>query len=498
MLFHSLADPAAEMYIEQGVCTLIGDLDPEAFQAAWQYLSDRHATLRTAFFWKGLSKPVQVIYQKNFVPFRHQDLADRNEAERHQIIAEQMKSDRTLLSALDQAPLMRVTIFRLDRERWQVLWSIHHLIHDAWSLSVMLREVLTAYESFRAGRRPALSPVSGYQDYVKWLKKNDQSCDPLRVEQFWRRHLAGFQLLTPIPWDGAGSAAAGPHSYHTIAQVLEDGVVAALTTAFRRRQLTLNTIVLAAWAMVLGFNTGLPEVVFGAVTSGRPVDLPGVDSIAGLFIRTLPFRVTMQFDQDLPTWLTAIQRQQLEIIAYEQTPLSQIRKWSELPAGCPLFESLVVYQSAFEGLSGLTTAGLTVLEMRSEGHPHYPLMFRVTPGRQIQLEIVHDTRRLSGTQAGKLLRQLAGIVREMARRPMSRLADLRRSLQSLEDEEEIRQKSQRRARFAQSFSRIKPLPVSSQAAPVGSKGFERGGNVDCRAGAEIRRSGFGCLGRRQS
>ena len=471
LLFHSLADPASEMYIEQGVCTLTGDLDPEAFQAAWQFLADRHAALRTAFFWKGLSKPVQVVYKKAAVPFCRKDLTDRSAAESSQAMAEQMKSDRALLSALDHAPLMRLALFQHDRDCWGALWSIHHLIHDAWSLSVMLREVLTAYESFRAGgragSRPALAPAGSYLDYVKWLK-NNHSHNHLQVEQFWRRHLAGFQSPTPLPYENAGSEAAGPHSYNTVVSVLDENTTAALTTAFRRRQVTLNTVFLAAWAMALGFNTRRTEVMFGAVTSGRPIDLPGVDSMVGLFIRTLPFRVVTQLDLGLPEWLAAIQEQQLRLIEYEQTPLSQIRKWSDLPAGLPLFESLVVYQSAFEGVSGLTTGGLVVREVRSEGHPHYPLMFRVTPGRSIQSEIVHDTRRLSLANADKLLRQTVSIVREMALRPASRVEDLRQHLQALENEEGDRQKSRRRAQFSQSFGRIKPLPISSQGATIHS------------------------------
>jgi alpha-ketoglutarate-dependent taurine dioxygenase len=466
LLFHSLADPASEMYIEQGVCALTGDLDPEAFQAAWQFLADRHDALRTAFFWKGLSKPVQVVYKKTAVPFCRKDLADRSAAERRQAMAEQMKSDRASLSALDQAPLMRLALFRLDRDRWEALWSIHHLIHDAWSLSVMLREVLTAYESFRAGVRPTLLPAGSYLDYVKWLKKNGNSGNHIQAERFWRRHLSGFQDPTPLPYENSGSATS--HSYNTLSSALDEQLAAALTAEFRQRQVTLNTLFLSAWAMVLGFNARRAEVVFGAVTSGRPVDLPGVDRMAGLFIRTLPFRVVTQLDMALPEWLAAIQEQQLRLIEYEQTPLSQIRKWSELPAGLSLFESLVVYQSAFEGITGLTTGGLAIREVRSEGHPHYPLMFRVTPGRSIQLEIVHDTHRLSVSHADKLLRQAASIVREMALRPTGRVEDFRRHLEKLESEEEDRQKSRRRTQFSQSFGRMKPLPISSQVAAVHS------------------------------
>jgi alpha-ketoglutarate-dependent taurine dioxygenase len=458
LLFHALADRASEMYIEQGVCTLTGALDPEAFQAAWQMLSDRHAALRTAFLWKGLSKPIQVVYKKTLVPFCLKDLTDLNDDERRRAIAEQMKTDRALVSTLDHAPLMRLTLFRLGQGHWQALWSIHHLIHDAWSLSIMLREVLMAYDSLRAGGAPALPLVRGYPDYVKWVKKNVQP----QAEQFWRQQLAGFKSPTPLPCESADSPGAETRACNAISHLLEEDGAAALAAAFRQRQVTLNTIFLAAWALVLGFNTRRPEVMFGAVTSGRPIDLPGVDSMVGVFIRTLPFRIGANLDLDLREWLAAIQQQQLQVVEYEQTPLPQIRRWSDLPAGLPLFESIVVYQSAFESISGLTTGGLTIQEVWSEGHPHYPLMFRVTPGPPVLLEIVHDTWRLSSANAGRLLRQTASVVREMARSPMSRVTDLRRHLQTLENEEENRQKSQRRAQFTQSFDRIKPLPISIQ------------------------------------
>src|SRR5262249_45936426 len=130
----------------------------------------------------------------------------------------------------------------------------------------------------------------------------------------------------------------------------------------RGERLTGNTIVQGAWAILLGRYSGQPEVVYGATTSGRPVELKGGEEMVGLVITTLPGRVDGTGDWRVADWLRELQKQQAESRQYEYSPLAQVQSWSGVERGTPLFESIVVFEnypvaSVFEGLPRAASNG---------------------------------------------------------------------------------------------------------------------------------------------
>jgi hypothetical protein len=431
LLFHAIGETGTEMYIEQGVCSVSGRLNSRAFKEAWQFLIDRHVALRTGFFWKGLSRPSQVIYRRAELPFYEEDLTGVDEDEREIIIGEILEKDRSLISSLERAPLMRVSLFKLSTTRWKVVWSIHHLIHDAWSLSIMLKELLIAYEEYANNRLPLMEHAGSYLEYVKWLKASSMEDAKL----FWNSYLAGFKRATALPFDRSNGLVGQIHSYSSSNAILSEDITKALMVTLRENRITLNSAIVAAWSVVLQFNSLDKEVLFGTVSSGRPIELPKVESTVGVFIRTLPFRIVCNKEQDIPELLVSIQQQQLQLIEHEQLPLVEIQRCSELPAGKPLFKSLVVYQSAFEGISGTVSGGLHIEEIKSQGHPHYPLMFRVTPGyikrERVLLEIVHDSYYISNDNAERLLEQVKSILYELIHNSDGKVSDLWKVLEGL-------------------------------------------------------------------
>ena len=130
------------------------------------------------------------------------------------------------------------------------------------------------------------------------------------------------------------------HTFH-----LSAATTAALQTFARQQQLTLNTLVQGAWALLLSRYSGEQDVVFGVTVSGRPATLAGVEAMVGLFINTLPLRVQDNPTQPLLSWLHALQTRQAEARQYDYTPLVQIQNWSEVPRGHALFESLLVFEN---------------------------------------------------------------------------------------------------------------------------------------------------------
>src|SRR6185436_12584937 len=120
---------------------------------------------------------------------------------------------------------------------------------------------------------------------------------------------------------------------------------AALQQFAREHHLTLNTLLQGAWALLLSRYSGEQDVLFGITVAGRPAELPGVETMVGLFINSLPLRVQLAPDAQVGAWLLKVQAQQQALASYEYSPLVQIQGWSELPHGTALFESLLIFEN---------------------------------------------------------------------------------------------------------------------------------------------------------
>ncbi|HYO12017.1 MAG TPA: amino acid adenylation domain-containing protein, partial [Thermoanaerobaculia bacterium] len=402
MLFHTLYSPGSEIYFEQMACTLAGPLDVAAFTRAWGEVVDRQPALRTSFVWEGLERPLQIVRRGVQVPVRVEDWrgipADRLE--------DFLAADRARGFELGRAPLMRLALLRRGEEEHRMVWSFHHLLLDGWCLSLVFREVLTLYEAHRTGAAAVgLEPVRPYREYIAWLLRQDLG----QAESYWREELAGFAAATPVPFDHPGAEAAR--------RAGDFGEVAAALPALPGREVTLNTLVQGAWALTLSWFGGERDVVFGGVVSGRPADLPGVESAIGLFINTLPVRVGVEPGKPAGAWLRRLQERQVRQRAQEWSPLPEVQRWSEVPAGEPLFHSLVVFEnypldsSLGERLTGLEARDFAVAE-----HTNYPLTLTVAARGGLTAEISFD-RRFEGATARRMLGGFAVLLEGLAARP---------------------------------------------------------------------------------
>ena len=343
MLFHTLADPEAGHYVEQFVCRLRGELDPSALQESWNRLLTRHPALRTTIHWIDSDRPYQVVHRHVEHPVEYRDWRGLEPSEQAERLTAYLDSDRRRGFILSQPPLSRSTIVRLGDDLHELIWSIHHAVIDGWCLSVLLHEVLEIYESIRGGYEPGLKPVRPFRDYVAWLRDRDDA----QAEGFWRQALRGVTAATPLGLERSSSHGRGPsrRKVDDRETALPSDITARLQTVGRAHRLTLSTLIQGAWALLLSRYSGRSDVLFGVTVSGRPPELPGVESIVGLFINSLPLRVEVTEAAYLIPWLSKIQATMAELRRFEAVPLSRIQTWSELPAGVPLFESIVIVQN---------------------------------------------------------------------------------------------------------------------------------------------------------
>ncbi|HEX4499521.1 MAG TPA: amino acid adenylation domain-containing protein [Thermoanaerobaculia bacterium] len=399
ILFHCLYSRESSLYVTSFACQL-SRLDAPAFESAWQEVVDRHPVLRTGFCWEGLDQPVQVVARKVELAWERQDWRGLSPADQEERLTRVLLGEPSRLRPLTRAPLLRLALFQVGEGAFHFVFSHHHLILDGWSLPLLLQEVFTFYSARREGWSITLPRPRPFRDYIAWLGEQDLA----RAEEYWRGVLAGFSAPTVLAIDRGGAGAPVEETaYHDLR--LPESAANALRSFARRHQLTLNTLVQGAWALLLARYSGEEDVVFGSVVSGRPPSLAGVESMVGVFINTLPARARISPERPLLPWLRELQEAQAEMRRFEYSPLAQVQRWSAVDRGLPLFESILVFESYQAPDEALRRAGgnLEIGDTRSDLTTSYPLLLSATPGDALDLNLSYDRRRFHGSDTAGLL-----------------------------------------------------------------------------------------------
>ncbi|MEW5861368.1 MAG: amino acid adenylation domain-containing protein [Cyanobacteriota bacterium] len=421
LLFHTLYAPESGMYFEQYSWTVQGDFNAPAFKQAWQSVIDRHPILRTAFFWQDLEKPYQVVYRQAELIWEEQDwrqMSRELQAERLEMF---LQADRDRDFDLSQAPLMRLASIQLANDAYQVVWSHHHILLDGWSGPLVFKEVYAFYQAFCQGQELHLERPRPFREYITWLQQQDLS----KAEAFWRKTLQGFTAPTPLGLDRIHNQASLEKNENEEQMKLSQAVSAALESLARQHRLTINTLVQGAWAILLSRYSGEQDVVFGAISSGRPTDLVGVESIVGMFVNTLPMRVDVNPEAELLPWLNRFQAQQAEMRQYEYSPLVKIQGWSEIPANVSFFESIVTLENyPVEPEQWEENQNLKIYNLQVFEKTNYPLTIMAGTGTQLSLRILYDDRRFDAATITRMLGHFQTLLESIAANPNQRLGDL--------------------------------------------------------------------------
>jgi non-ribosomal peptide synthetase component F len=236
-----------------------------------------------------------------------------------------------------------------------------------------------------------LPPVPPYRDYVAWLAGQDQTI----AEAAWAAALAGARptLLAP----GRPDVPLEP------AKITFDHPAAAVRERARRAGVTVNTVVQSAWATLLRELTGRDDVLFGAVVSGRPPDLPGVEDMVGLFATTVPVRVRGSSAERL-------QEEQSRLRPHHHLGLGAIQR---LAGAGDLFDSLVVFENypvSPGALSAPPECGLTITGVDGSDAAHYPLTLVVSLGQAFHGRVEYRPDVFTEADVRRLLKRLLSLL----------------------------------------------------------------------------------------
>ncbi len=424
MLFHTLLDSESGVYLMQDRYRIGGRIDEEAFLRAWQLVVAAHPALRTSFLWKTQKQPLQIVHKHVDVPVTLIDLRDRAAEEQESHIRSLLQTEQTQGFHMNQPPLIRFRLVRLGEESYELIRSFHHIVMDAWCISLIMVDFVQAYDTLVRGEAPQFRRTRPYRDYINWLQKQERA----RAQAFWQAQLAGLDTPTSLPIDS------GRRQARYLSSVVVDDLTVHLSSqqsdAIRQfcqeHHFTPNTFFQGAWSLLLARYSGQRDVLFGVTVAGRPPGLAGVEDMIGLFINTLPLRVAVGDDDMLLPWLRRLQGQNVELREFESTPLVNIQGWSAFPREESLFDSILVYENA--PIDDKLLRG--DLSFRLEGmehsvHTHYGLTVVILPSDRLGIRISYDRQRFARDAIERMLGHLVELMLDMAARPAAQLGALR-------------------------------------------------------------------------
>ncbi|MGQ4596664.1 amino acid adenylation domain-containing protein [Nocardia sp. R6R-6] len=423
LLFHALYDSdTADGYTVQSLLTLAGTVDSSRLRRAAQALVTRHENLRVAFV-ETDDGPRQLVVADAEIEWHEVDVTGiADEGERDREIDRLIAVDARTRFELTRPPLLRCTLLRIAPDTYRFLLTNHHLVLDGWSTPLLVRELLTLYVT--DGDASVLPPAHSYREFLSWLRTRDDA----QSLAAWADSLAGVDTPTR-----AVPSLAGIESTETgITSVdLSRATVAQLETAGREAGATVNTLVQAAWAMLLAMLTGRTDVVFGGTVSGRPPELGGVEEMVGLFINTLPVRVRLDPAEKVTDLLARVQSEQARLLDHQHIGLAAIHQAVGLPE---LFDTLTVFESYPIDRAALSQAldiaGMRVLDVEGTDATPYPLNLMVIPlrgadGRDtLRITLKYLADQLAPDAARPLLDRFVRLLTQIADNPRALVSQL--------------------------------------------------------------------------
>ncbi|MBU7319853.1 amino acid adenylation domain-containing protein, partial [Paenibacillus oleatilyticus] len=415
MLFHNLMDSESGAYFEQVTFDLQGSFDVGAFSKSLDLLVQRHEALRTNFISGWKDEPVQIVFRDRGCELHYEDVSGLPEAEREKFAADFAALDKAKGFDLAQDSLMRVAILRTGDQAHHFIWSHHHILMDGWCMFSMIKEVFDSYFAFYEQRQPELAPVTPFAQYIEWLEKQDTNA----ASSYWSDYLAGYDQQTLLPQEKSRHKQEGYVPIEMDFELSKE-LSERIERVARQNQVTVSTLVQTVWGLMLQTYNNSKDVVFGCVVSGRPADIPGVESMIGLFINTIPVRIQSTAGESFADVMRRTQEQALASGAYDTYPLYEIQALSEqkreLISHIMVFENYPAEQR-IEQMVGGGKKALAISNIQAPEQTNYDFDVTVIPDERILLRFSYNALTFNEAGVRRIFGHFARMMEQVASNP---------------------------------------------------------------------------------
>ncbi|TFF33719.1 non-ribosomal peptide synthetase, partial [Pseudomonas sp. RIT623] len=390
ILYHHLASAEVDPYVLQMGFAFAGQAELDAFVAALNQVIARHDILRTSVHWQGLDEAVQVVWRKACLAIEPAQ--------------EDVRLD------MGRAPLMHLSS-RVEHGRLQATLLLHHILLDHAALELLVAEVAEVL----LGREPQGDSVP-YRNYVAQARLRDDS----QAQQALFRELLG-DIDEPTLVFGLREALGDGRQVLDYRQRLDDHLAARLREQARALGVSVASLVHQAWGQVLAQLSGRAEVVFGTVLLGRLQGGEGAERALGMFINTLPLRVSVG-SASVADGVRLTHQRLARLLAHEQASLALAQRCSGVPAAQALFTSLLNYRHSAAGNAEQARAWDGIELLAAHERSNYPLVVSVDDLGNGFLLTVQAVPEVDGAQVGQLLQAaLSGLAEALEAAPATPL-----------------------------------------------------------------------------
>ncbi|HVF56636.1 MAG TPA: amino acid adenylation domain-containing protein, partial [Pyrinomonadaceae bacterium] len=433
--FLAQLEPDGSAYNVPVAVRLKGALDVVALERTLSEVVRRHEVLRTTFTVTD-GEPAQVIHDAGAVSLPVTDLSHLPESARETEAARLAREEATRPFDLEHEPLMRAGLLRLGEQEHVCLLTMHHIVSDGWSVTILVKEVVALYESFSKGEESPLAELTiQYADYAVWQRQWLEGDVLDNQLSYWRKQLGGNLPVVSLPTDRPRSLARRWRGA-TFRSQLPLALAVSLRALSRQHGATLYMTLLAGFQLLLSRYTGLSDVPVGTAIAGR--QRGETEALIGFFVNTLVLRGDLSGDPTFGELVERAREAALGAYAHQDVPFEKLVEELRPERGggvTPLFQVAFGVQNAPEG--ELRVGGLEVSGAGAEtqaGRFDLTVWVEEETGGGLSCVWTYDTDLFDearvGEMAGHYGRLLEGCVGEPERRaadiPMHTVAELKR------------------------------------------------------------------------
>jgi amino acid adenylation domain-containing protein/non-ribosomal peptide synthase protein (TIGR01720 family) len=414
LLYTAIKNPESDRYLVQSVYELTGKLDTTILQSAWQYVVDQYAVLRTGFIWEDVDQSLQYVIKHKMLDWQIYDWSAIPKEQEDLYLEKYLALDRRSLFDLHQSHLMRVRLIHWDNSnKHTLIWTLHHILADGWSMPLILRDVWSAYEQIYTNKIVSLPYCFHYEKYIEWLQNQDKQA----AENYWKEYLSGISL-NQINFTGKDlrhfiqSDTVVKEVFYEAKCNIEEDLTQKLQFLAKDCDVTLNTLLQAVWTLLVSACSSTKEIIFGITVSGRSNELAGIESMVGLFINTLPLRVNLNSKMTLRELCAKLQLDTRKAEQFSYSSLADIQKYAGLISGEQLFDATFTFENYPDmSLAEISTNMPNITNERGIERREYNLSCLITPGKRLHVVLTSASLQCSESQIHRLMNQFKALLK---------------------------------------------------------------------------------------
>ncbi|GAB1544223.1 surfactin non-ribosomal peptide synthetase SrfAC [Scytonema sp. NUACC21] len=420
MLFHSLYDESAGTYLEQIFCSIIGNFNVNLFEKSWNELFKRHEILRTILIPQKAARPLQMVLKECEIDFYYQDIQHLSQQQQREFLENYQQQDLERGFNLDRDLLMRVTLFQSQPDRYEIIWTHHHILMDGWSCSLVLDELFEIYKALVDGRSINSYIAPPYSEFIQWLRQQNTEA----ARNYWQQYLQGYDYPIRIP-----RAQFPEKGYKTSEFIFElnEQITSQLEQLARNYQVTLSNLLQSIWAILLAKYNDVNDVVFGLTVSGRPPEIKDVEKMVGLFINTIPVRVRVNPELNFVQLIKLVQEDSIASKEYTYYSLADIQALSEHRSDSIdhvfVFQNYPQQEQVCEALE-IDNYGFRFENVKVVEQSNYDFGIVVNLGEQLKFRFLYNEKAFSTAFLQRLQSHLYNIVLTILKTPDIAIGDI--------------------------------------------------------------------------